>query len=98
MLLSLLANLVAGLARRYAVPLVVRSVKRFPLLFAVAAAAGQAFGAWLIRECGPAADWPMAGLGALMLVFYTGLIVLVAMKCRAGTWGEFCDYVSSLVE
>ena len=96
-MLSLVAHLFVRVVQRYAVPMLVRAVRRFPLLFAGGAVGGQAFGAWLACECGPAGDWPMAGLGVLMLGFYTGLVGLVAVKWRDGTWGGFCDYVLSLV-
>ncbi len=75
-MLSLVVNLIVRAAHRYAVPLFFRAVRRFPLAFAVVAAVGQALGAWLVCECGPAGDWPMVGLGVLILGFYTGLLGL----------------------
>lgn len=66
--------------------------------FAFVAAVGQAFGAWLVCDCGQAGNWLLVAHGVLEVGFYTGLLGLVALKWKNGTWGEFCDYVLSLVE
>jgi hypothetical protein len=96
--MSLVVNLIVRATHRYAVPMFIRTVRRFPPAFACVVAVGQAIGAWLVCECGPAGDWPMAGLGVLMLGFYTGLLGLVTVKWWDRSWGEFCDYVLSQVE
>lgn len=90
-MLSLIGHLLTPLVGRT----FFRTVKRFPLAFVAVAVGGQGLGAWLVCECGPAGDWPMAGLGVLLLVFYTGLLGLVAVKCRTGTWDNFCDDAAS---
>lgn len=75
-----------------------RTVKRFPTAFAGVAITGQTVGIWLLCECVPAGSWPMAGLGLLCLVFYTGLFGMVVVKRRAGTWDAFCDHAASEFE
>lgn len=60
--------------------------------------AGPMLGAWLVWECGLAKDWPMTGLGLLMVGCYSGLLALVTVKWWDGCWAEFCDSVWSYVE
>ena len=96
--MTLLVNLIVRAVYRYAVPMFFRTIKRFPLAFAAVAAVGQAVGAWLVCNCGQAGNWSMAVLGVFELGFYTGLLGLLTVKWRNGTWGEFCDYVLSQVE
>jgi hypothetical protein len=97
-MVSLITHLIGGRL----VPVLSRSfwraVKRFPPAFAGVALAGQFLGAWLVNCCGPAGDWSMTGLGVLCLIFYTGLVVMLAVKWWDGTWGEFCDYAASLFD
>ena len=97
-MVSLIAHLIGHLLTPLVGRTFFRTVKRFPPAFAAVAVGGQGLGAWLVCECGPAGDWPMAGLGVLLLVFYTGLLGLVAVKWWAGTWGGFCDAAASQFE
>lgn len=96
-----MTSLVAHLVGHVFAPLLGRTffrfVKRFPATFAAVTLGGQFLGAWLICECGPAGNWPMAGLGVLMLAFYAGLLCFLAVKWWRGTWGDFCDEVISLI-
>lgn len=94
----LVVHLVGRAAHRFVVPTFFWTCKRFSPAFAGVAMVGQKVGAWLVWECGLAKDWPMAGLVVLMLVFYSGLLALVAVKWWNDTWGEFCDSVWSYVE
>ncbi|HEY4260233.1 MAG TPA: hypothetical protein VGM98_08735 [Schlesneria sp.] len=96
--MSFVATLIARTAHQWVVPVLLRAVKRFPLVAGFAAALGQALGIWLIWECGSNANWPMVALGVLMLMGYTAMMMFVAAKWLDGTWGRFCDYVSSVVE
>ena len=74
------------------------AVKRFPPAFAGVTFVGQLLGAFLLDYCGQAVDWPMAGLGVLCLIFYTGLLGMLIIKLWHGTWGVFCDYAASIVD
>ena len=97
-MISLIAHLIGHFLTPLAGRTFFRAVKRFPPAFAAVAVLGQALGIWLMYECGPAGDWPMAGLGLLCLVFYAGLLGLVVFKCLEGTWDRFCDYAASQFE
>lgn len=96
--MSLVLHLIVRLAYQHVVPMFFRFLKRYPLAGASLAIGGQLLGGWLAWECMLARDWPMTGLGILMLSGYTGLLILVVVKWWNGTWGKSCDYVLSLVE
>ena len=96
--MSLVVHFIVRLAHQHVVPAFFRFLKRFPLAGASFAIGGQMLGGWLAWECMLAQDWPMTGLGILMLSSYSGLLGLVAVKWWNGTWGKSCDYVLSLVE
>ncbi len=96
--MSILVSLIARAAHRYAVPLFIRTIKRFPLVFAGVAVVGQVLGAWLVCNCAQAGNWQMVAIGVFELVFYTGLLGLLAVKWLNGSWRDFCDYVLSLAE
>ena len=72
-----------------------RTVKRCPAAFGAVALAGQAFGVWAVGF-GVTGDWALVAIGVSCLVFYTGLLALLAVKLRAGTWGAFCDWSAAL--
>jgi hypothetical protein len=72
-----------------------RIVRRWPIVFAAVAAAGEAVGVWGISFL-PSRDWTMVLIGVLCITFYTGLLVLLVVKLWRGTWGEFCDWAESL--
>ncbi len=74
-----------------------RAAKRFPPAFAGVGFVGQFVGVFLIQGA-PAGDWPIFGIGVLCLIFYTGLLGLLAIKLWSGTWDLFCDYSKSLFE
>lgn len=67
-----------------------RTVRRWPWVFAGFALAGECVGAWAVGFW-QAGDWILVGIGILCLAFYTGLLILLAVKLRTDTWVAFCD-------
>ncbi len=96
-----MVSLIAYLIGELLTPLVgrtfFRAVKRCPPAFAAVALAGEAVGVWAVGS-GAEGDWLLVGVGVLCLTFYTGLLALLAVKLRAGTWDAFCDWAASLFE
>jgi hypothetical protein len=73
-----------------------RTVRRWPVIFALIALGGEGIGVWAVFvEPG---NWMLAGIGVLIFVFYTWLLILLLSKLRGGTWGAFCDWAISLFE
>src|SRR5438128_216405 len=72
-------------------------VGRQPAVFALVAIAGDALGTVLVR-LGFADDWAIFAIGVLCLIFYTGLLALLVVKLRAGTWKASCESMASLFD
>lgn len=96
-MVSLIAHLIGHLLTPLAGRTFFRTAKRFPPTFAAVALAGEAVGVWAVGFW-VVGDWFLVGIGVLCLVFYTGLLALLAIKLWAGTWGAFCDWAASLFE
>lgn len=96
-MVSLIAYLIGELLTPLAGRTFFRAVKRFPPAFAVVALAGEGVGVWAVGFSADD-DWTLKSIGAGCLAFYTGLLVLLAVKLRAGTWGDFCDSSASQFE
>ena len=70
-----------------------RVVRRWPWIFAVFALVGLGVGAWIswVNPPDPSRVWLFKAIGILCIIFYGGLLILLVVKLRDGTWRAFCD-------
>jgi hypothetical protein len=95
--LELIAHLIGSLITPAIGRWFFRTVRRWPILFAVVALTGDWVGVSAVGWWAPG-DWFLFAVGVLCLVFYTGLLALLVAKLWSGTWEEFCDWGIALFQ
>jgi hypothetical protein len=78
-----------------------RVVRKFPLVFALVAVAGLAFGyccIFILRDDEPANEWFLRSIGVGCFIFYGWLLVLLIRKISNNSWTVFCDWAISIFD
>lgn len=75
-----------------------RICRRWPVVFAGLAGVGQWVAISVIDRSYSQQNWPGVAAGGAGLIFCTGMLVLLVVKLRAGTWTAFCDWALSFCE